>query len=130
MLLPPLCLLGLSLVYPGVVVFVSLLFDGNFTDLGCRLRLRLLHKHLRNNIRELCVDCFLWINGEMDNDSSCFFGEVCVRNHLEIVEQSNLDWRLISEAHVMTSSIMGIPEAEEARGYALTTMSKTKRLEG
>ncbi|KAF3513039.1 hypothetical protein F2Q69_00004659 [Brassica cretica] len=58
MLLPPLCLLGLSLVTPGVAVFVSLLFDGNFTDLGCRLRLlrnftdlgcrlRLLRKHLR-----------------------------------------------------------------------------------
>ncbi|KAF3544673.1 hypothetical protein DY000_02005687 [Brassica cretica] len=47
MLLPPLCLLGLSLVTPGVAVFVSLLFDGNFTDLGCRLRL--LRKHLRKS---------------------------------------------------------------------------------
>ncbi|WZZ79235.1 hypothetical protein YC2023_099807 [Brassica napus] len=37
MLLPPLCLLGLSLVSPGVAV--------NFTDLGCRPRL--LHKHMR-----------------------------------------------------------------------------------
>ncbi|KAF2548871.1 hypothetical protein F2Q70_00022937 [Brassica cretica] len=55
---------------------------------------------------------------------------VCVRNHLEIVEQSNLDWRLISGASVMTSSIMGITEAEEARGYALATTTKTERLEG
>ncbi|KAF2619527.1 hypothetical protein F2Q68_00039988 [Brassica cretica] len=61
MLLPPLCMLGLSLVSPG-----------NFTDLGCRLRL--CRKHLRN--------------------------------HLEIVEQSNLDWGLISGSFVMTSSIM------------------------
>ncbi|KAF3499981.1 hypothetical protein F2Q69_00040251 [Brassica cretica] len=72
--------------------------------------------------------------------------KVCVHNHLEIVKQSNLDWRLISRAPVMTSSIMeenrdshklpvflevqGIPEAEEARGYALTTTTKTESLEG
>ncbi|KAF3546624.1 hypothetical protein DY000_02008153 [Brassica cretica] len=36
MLLTPLCLLGLSLVSPG-----------NFTDLGCRLRL--LRKNMRNS---------------------------------------------------------------------------------
>ncbi|KAF3530131.1 hypothetical protein DY000_02036640 [Brassica cretica] len=114
MLLPPLCLLGLSLVSPGV------------------------------------------INEETDNDSGCFFGEVCVRNHLESVEQSNLDWRLISGAPVMTSSITiedltylfikeenrnshklpvflevkGIPEAEEAISYALATTTKTERFEG
>ncbi|KAF3527645.1 hypothetical protein DY000_02042872 [Brassica cretica] len=55
---------------------------------------------------------------------------VCVRNHLAIVEHYNLDWRLISGAPVMTSPIMGIPEAEEAKGYALTTTTKTERLEG
>ncbi|KAF3531793.1 hypothetical protein DY000_02039202 [Brassica cretica] len=38
MLLPPLCLLRLSLVSPG-----------NFIDLGCRLLL--LRKHLRNSMR-------------------------------------------------------------------------------
>ncbi|KAF3586369.1 hypothetical protein F2Q69_00030687 [Brassica cretica] len=96
MLLPPLYLLGLALVSAG-----------NFTDLGCRLRL------LR-----LCSQS------------------------LGDFEQSNLYWRLISGAPVMTSSIMtftmesafkdvhGIPEVEEARGYALTTTTKTKRLEG
>ncbi|KAF2562755.1 hypothetical protein F2Q70_00015853 [Brassica cretica] len=31
---------------------------------------------------------------------------VCVRNRLEIVKQSNYDWRLISGAPVMTSSII------------------------
>ncbi|KAF3598813.1 hypothetical protein F2Q69_00034487 [Brassica cretica] len=55
---------------------------------------------------------------------------VCIRNHLEIVEQSNLDWRLISVAPMMTTSIMGILEAEEAKAYALTTTTKTQRLEG
>ncbi|KAF2585129.1 hypothetical protein F2Q70_00035415 [Brassica cretica] len=55
---------------------------------------------------------------------------VCIRNHLEIVEQSNLDWRLISVAPMMTTSIMGILEAEEAKGYALATTTKTQRLEG
>ncbi|KAF2532254.1 hypothetical protein F2Q70_00031729 [Brassica cretica] len=39
MLLPSLCLLGLSLVSPG-----------NFPDLGCRLRL--LYKHLRKSTRD------------------------------------------------------------------------------
>ncbi|KAF2539832.1 hypothetical protein F2Q68_00019833 [Brassica cretica] len=39
MLLPPLCLLGLSLVSPG-----------NFTNLGCRLHL--LRKHLRKSTRD------------------------------------------------------------------------------
>ncbi|KAF2597665.1 hypothetical protein F2Q68_00008803 [Brassica cretica] len=50
MLLPPLCLLGLSLVSPG-----------NFTDLGCRLRL--LRKHLRKESQKrgsqrLCSDYY------------------------------------------------------------------------
>ncbi|KAF3523317.1 hypothetical protein F2Q69_00046530 [Brassica cretica] len=34
MLLSPLCLLGLSLVSPGVAVFVSLLFDGESQKRG------------------------------------------------------------------------------------------------
>ncbi|KAF3557075.1 hypothetical protein F2Q69_00011603 [Brassica cretica] len=61
-------------------------------------------------------------------------------------EQSNVDWRLISGAPVMTSSIteenrdsnklsvflevQGISEAEEAIVHALTTTTKTERLEG
>uniref|UniRef100_A0A0D3DM57 Uncharacterized protein n=1 Tax=Brassica oleracea var. oleracea TaxID=109376 RepID=A0A0D3DM57_BRAOL len=46
---------------------------------------------------------------------------VCVCNNLEIVEQANLDWRLISGAPVVTSSIMARPseEAEEARASDL-----------
>ncbi|KAF3547059.1 hypothetical protein DY000_02009505 [Brassica cretica] len=50
MLLPPLCLLGLSLVSPG-----------NFTDLGCRIRL--LRKDLRKEshkrgCQRLCSDYY------------------------------------------------------------------------
>ncbi|KAF2562591.1 hypothetical protein F2Q70_00018585 [Brassica cretica] len=68
MLLEPLYLLGFSLVYAG-----------NFTDLGCRLRLLL--KHLRKSTRD----------GFINN---------------------------------------GNPRSEEANGYALTTTTKTERLEG
>ncbi|KAH0905041.1 hypothetical protein HID58_044544 [Brassica napus] len=82
MLLPPLCLLGLS--------FVSL---GNFTDLGCRLRL------LRKQLRKLT---YLFIKKEnRDSHKLPAFLEV-----------------------------QGIPEAEEARGYALATMTKREKLEG
>ncbi|WZZ35461.1 hypothetical protein YC2023_018862 [Brassica napus] len=72
MLLSPLCLLGLSLVSPSVVV-------------------------------ELCVDYFLQINEETNNDSGCFFGEV---RALDITDMPNHICELISGASVMTSSIM------------------------
>ncbi|KAF3565904.1 hypothetical protein DY000_02013142 [Brassica cretica] len=63
MLLSPLCLLRLSLVSPG-----------NFTDLGCRLRL--LRKHLRNSgnprsreSKRLCSDYYDQ-DGETRSESS------------------------------------------------------------
>ncbi|KAF3522132.1 hypothetical protein F2Q69_00049831 [Brassica cretica] len=48
MLLPPLCLLGLALVSPG-----------NFTDLGCRLRLSICERNPRSGgSQSLCSNYY------------------------------------------------------------------------
>ncbi|KAF3567128.1 hypothetical protein DY000_02011520 [Brassica cretica] len=83
---------------------------------------------MRRRIRTRVVSL---VRSEPWTEQICTTISVCVRNHLEIVEQSSNDWKLISGAPVMISSlIVGNPRSEEVRGYALTTTTKTERLEG